>query len=241
MKWIGNTQTVLGIFGLFISLVYGLSVIAFTKGIELLDNRLQWLLVVFIIGFPIMVLLVFSLFVWFGKVYGPKDFKDEKNFMMTLGKDKSRLGGADSESSINKKWSVTAEGKQTFSSEAEGLLNSPFLSLDEFLEYSSFAGLLSLKLACISSEKKKPIDFDRIDSKSEILSGEYAFGYIVASSSAGLFELEDLDPLIVLEVFPGFNSKLDKAIADFMENRMSNKVERKRVQREIDLLDTFVH
>lgn len=75
------TKSPLGIIALFIVLVYGFATLAVTFGNNLKDHLDP--LIFFLVIFP---LIVFLGFLWLvakhpDKIYGPSDFKDEKNFM----------------------------------------------------------------------------------------------------------------------------------------------------------------
>ncbi len=76
----------LGIIGLFVTLSYAIAgaVSGFSK--DGLPVVLMWMLIIFIVAFPILVLLVF---VWLvvrhhDKLYGPKDFDDPEGFIKAM-------------------------------------------------------------------------------------------------------------------------------------------------------------
>ena len=82
----GFTKSPLGIIALFIVLVYGFASIVVGFGQNLSQHIAP--LIYFMVLFPV---LVFTGFLWLvakhhNKLYGPSDFKDEKNFMKMLAK-----------------------------------------------------------------------------------------------------------------------------------------------------------
>lgn len=76
----------LGIIALFISLIYGFATLLLNSSAEKLTEIERWPLVIFIVIFPIMVLVTFYKLVTnhHGKLYAPSDFKDDKSFLRTL-------------------------------------------------------------------------------------------------------------------------------------------------------------
>ena len=79
----GYIQNPLGIIGLFIALVYGFASLVLITSNNLQDGH-ALLLVGFIVVFPFFILGVFYRLVvnHHTKLYAPKDFRDEKNFLM---------------------------------------------------------------------------------------------------------------------------------------------------------------
>lgn len=78
------TKNPLGIIGLFISLIYGFGSIVVTFSEDLIAEEITPL-IWFLVLFPVLVLLAFVYLVVFHhkKLYGPGDYKDEKNFVVT--------------------------------------------------------------------------------------------------------------------------------------------------------------
>lgn len=76
----------LGIIALFISLIYGFASLLLDSAAEKLTEAERWPLIIFIVLFPIMVLVTFYKLVTkhHGKLYAPGDFKDDKSFLRTL-------------------------------------------------------------------------------------------------------------------------------------------------------------
>ncbi|WP_294892299.1 MULTISPECIES: hypothetical protein [unclassified Sulfuricurvum] len=77
----------LGIIGLFILLVYGIASLLIGIGGKTIFSESQiWLLVVFLIGFPLIVLAVFYWLVtrYHEKLYAPKDYQNDDAFLKTI-------------------------------------------------------------------------------------------------------------------------------------------------------------
>ncbi|WP_298943869.1 hypothetical protein [uncultured Psychromonas sp.] len=76
----------LGIIALFISLIYGFASLLLDSSAEKLTVAERWPLILFIVFFPIFVLITFYKLVTkhHGKLYAPADFKDDKSFLRTL-------------------------------------------------------------------------------------------------------------------------------------------------------------
>lgn len=76
----------LGIIALFISLIYGFASLLLDSSAEKLTIAERWPLIIFIVAFPVMVLVAFYKLVTnhHGKLYAPGDFKDDKSFLRTL-------------------------------------------------------------------------------------------------------------------------------------------------------------
>lgn len=77
----------LGIIGLFILLVYGIASLLIGIGGKTIFSENQiWLLVIFLIGFPLVVLAVFYWLVtrYHEKLYAPKDYQNDDAFLKTI-------------------------------------------------------------------------------------------------------------------------------------------------------------
>lgn len=76
----------LGIIALFISLIYGFANLLLGSSAEKLTEAERWPLIIFIVLFPIFVLVAFYKLVTkhHGKLYAPGDYKDDKSFLRTL-------------------------------------------------------------------------------------------------------------------------------------------------------------
>lgn len=76
----------LGIIALFISLIYGFASLLLNSSAEKLTEAERWPLIIFIVGFPVLVLGAFYKLVTdhHGKLYAPGDFKDDRSFLRTL-------------------------------------------------------------------------------------------------------------------------------------------------------------
>ncbi|HEX8286421.1 MAG TPA: hypothetical protein VF556_00380 [Pyrinomonadaceae bacterium] len=78
-KTINNPLTLFAIFA-------GISEISSTCAIGLVSNELQYIFIWFVIGFPILLLLLFFIILILKPrvLYSPSDFKDERNFLITM-------------------------------------------------------------------------------------------------------------------------------------------------------------
>lgn len=76
----------LGIIALFISLIYGFANLLLGSSAEKLTESERWPLIMFIVFFPIFVLVAFYKLVTkhHGKLYAPGDYKDDMSFLRTL-------------------------------------------------------------------------------------------------------------------------------------------------------------
>lgn len=76
----------LGIIALFISLIYGFANLLLGSSADKLTAPERWPIIIFIVTFPILVLVTFYKLVTkhHGKLYAPGDFKDDKSFLRTL-------------------------------------------------------------------------------------------------------------------------------------------------------------
>ncbi len=102
----------LGIIALFISLIYGFASLLLDSSAEKLTVAERWPLIIFIVVFPVLVLITFYKLVinHHGKLYAPEDFKDDKSFLRTLSPEeqekkldkevKESLGDKESENEI---------------------------------------------------------------------------------------------------------------------------------------------
>lgn len=82
----------LGIIALFIVLVYGFAVLLLGASGDKLNEQQKWVMVWFIIGFPIIVLFTFYRLVTkhHAKLYAPSDYPDPKDFLHSLPADQQR-------------------------------------------------------------------------------------------------------------------------------------------------------
>ncbi|HDL7470258.1 TPA: histidine kinase [Yersinia enterocolitica] len=73
----------LGIIALFIVLVYGFACLLFGFSTKTLPTEQQWLLVGFVVFFPLIVLMLFGWLVskHHDKLYGPSDYRDDTAFL----------------------------------------------------------------------------------------------------------------------------------------------------------------
>ena len=89
------TRNPLGVIGLFIVLIYACAGLVLGSAGSTLDANQRWVMVVFIIFFPCLVLMVFYLLVTrhASKLYAPSDWRDEANFFrsQTTEEQKQRL------------------------------------------------------------------------------------------------------------------------------------------------------
>jgi hypothetical protein len=76
----------IGIIALFISLIYGFANLLLGATATSLTSDERHPLILFIVLFPVVVLVVFYLLVsrHHGKLYAPGDYKDDKSFLRTL-------------------------------------------------------------------------------------------------------------------------------------------------------------
>lgn len=77
-----SVRTPLGVVGLFIVLVYAIGSLAFTLQSDVSEAQ-RWVLVVFVVVFPVVVLGVFLFLVTraFGRLYAPSDFRSDEAFL----------------------------------------------------------------------------------------------------------------------------------------------------------------
>jgi hypothetical protein len=87
----------LGIFALFIILTYGMASLLFGYVNNNISETQKWFFVVFIVSFPVLVLIIFSVLVikYHSHLYNPAEFKNEANFLginhsKEIGKKKER-------------------------------------------------------------------------------------------------------------------------------------------------------
>ena len=83
----------LGIVALFISLIYGFASLLLNSSVEKLTENERWPLIMFIVLFPVLVLITFYRLVTnhHGKLYAPGDYKDDKSFLRTLSPEEQEL------------------------------------------------------------------------------------------------------------------------------------------------------
>lgn len=76
----------LGIIALFISLIYGFAVLLLNSNVEKFSPWERAALVIFIVLFPVIVLVAFYKLVTnhHGKLYAPADYQDDSSFLRTL-------------------------------------------------------------------------------------------------------------------------------------------------------------
>lgn len=76
----------LGIIALFIVLVYGIAALVFGLQADTLEPSLKAPLIYFLVGFPVLVLLVFTWLVsnHHTKLYSPADFRADESFLRTI-------------------------------------------------------------------------------------------------------------------------------------------------------------
>lgn len=82
------TKNPIGIIALFITLIYGVAGLVLSTSNDQLSSAQNWILVVFIVVFPFIVLAVFIYLVinHHQKLYSPADYRDENNFFRKLDK-----------------------------------------------------------------------------------------------------------------------------------------------------------
>lgn len=82
----GLTKNPLGIIALFISMIYGIAGFVLTISNNTLDINQNWVLIWFIVSFPVLILIAFIYLVVMHhqKLYSPSDYKDEHNFFRPL-------------------------------------------------------------------------------------------------------------------------------------------------------------
>lgn len=79
-KHVNNPLTLIAIFA-------GIAEIASTCAIGYVNAELQYIFIWFVIGFPILLVLLFFIILIFkpNVLYAPSDFKNEENFLITMG------------------------------------------------------------------------------------------------------------------------------------------------------------
>lgn len=82
----GLASNPLGIIALFISMIYGFACLVVGMGSSSLESELMYLLIWFLVLFPVIILISFLFLVVFHhqKLYAPKDYRDEENFFKGL-------------------------------------------------------------------------------------------------------------------------------------------------------------
>ncbi|EHY0994014.1 hypothetical protein [Vibrio parahaemolyticus] len=83
----------LGIIALFISLIYGFASLLLNSSAEKLTENERWPLIIFVVIFPVLVLIAFYRLVTnhHGKLYAPADFKDDNSFLRTLSPEEQEM------------------------------------------------------------------------------------------------------------------------------------------------------
>ncbi|MDA0107698.1 hypothetical protein OH456_06055 [Vibrio sp. La 4.2.2] len=83
----------LGIIALFISLIYGFASLLLNSSAEKLTENERWPLIIFVVVFPVLVLIAFYRLVTnhHGKLYAPADFKDDTSFLRTLSPEEQEM------------------------------------------------------------------------------------------------------------------------------------------------------
>ena len=76
----------LGVIGLFVSLVYGFACLLFGVSGQASDTEPQWLMLGFVVGFPVLLLgaFVFLVVKHHEKLYAPLDYGDPRLFLRTM-------------------------------------------------------------------------------------------------------------------------------------------------------------
>lgn len=79
-KSVNNPLTLFAIFA-------GIAEISSTCAIGFVNKELQYIFIWFVIGFPILLILLFFIILMFKPkvLYAPSDFKDEQNFLILMG------------------------------------------------------------------------------------------------------------------------------------------------------------
>lgn len=88
-----SSRNPLGILAMFISFAYLAMVVAFTIGLDKLNPGWErGSVIAFLVLFPLIILSVFSYMIVChnGKLYGPKDYRDDKSFVLMSGRDITR-------------------------------------------------------------------------------------------------------------------------------------------------------
>lgn len=78
-KFIKNPLTIIGIFS-------GIAEVSSTCAIGLVNHNLQNIFIWFVIGFPVMIVLLFFITLIFRPevLYAPSDFRNEENFLISM-------------------------------------------------------------------------------------------------------------------------------------------------------------
>lgn len=78
-KTIKNPLTIIYIFA-------GISEVSLTCSIPLINSQLQEIFIWFLVGFPVMIVVLFFITLFFRPevLYAPSDFKNEENFLISL-------------------------------------------------------------------------------------------------------------------------------------------------------------
>ncbi|MDG5789268.1 hypothetical protein QA612_17550 [Evansella sp. AB-P1] len=118
---IGNPLTVIGLFA-------GLAEVAMLSALAIVDESLQPIFILFVIGFPILLVVLFFLTLNFNPkvLYAPSDYEDERLFVKTLNRIKvdpyaNEKQGADEEK-------IESFHNQTFTNKVINIDNKEFRS-----------------------------------------------------------------------------------------------------------------
>jgi hypothetical protein len=82
----------LGVIGLFVTLVYGFACLLYGVSGDALPAEAQWCMVIFVVSFPVLLLLAFLFLVTrhHEKLYAPLDYGDPRLFLRTLSGEERR-------------------------------------------------------------------------------------------------------------------------------------------------------
>lgn len=87
-----SPQNPLGVIGLFLALIYGFAAVFAAASGGALDSAQMWAILLFLIGFPLVLLGVFTWLVakhhW--KLYAPSDYRADESFLRLLTPDEQR-------------------------------------------------------------------------------------------------------------------------------------------------------
>ena len=138
------------------------------------------------------------------KLYGPSDFKDERNFMSTL-----------------KVPDVRERMKNISSSDQLGS-NQLTDAIDSLLNYSSIIGIFALYAVYLSRVSNKSFTLDALAANCEVLKPDYPHGFLVAASYSGAFHFTSVsEPFIVSEI----NERIAENIKERVEALAASDVE----------------
>lgn len=205
----------LSIIAVFSTITEGLCI----YGLPKITEENQELFIWFIICFPTILILFFFITLNFNHkvLYSPSDFigvnkSTSKNFL----KGKNYKGGLQEKISTTK-IPTTTKSAQTSS------------HIDKYLSNSSIIGIFALY--AISLSKNKTFNIYELGKKIQLLNGDYTIGYLISSSSFGLFSRKNYsEDWQVGEIDVELSEKIEQAVFNKIidEQKAGNYLEKEK-------------